>query len=283
MIVVRLQGGLGNQMFQYAAGRALAIRHQTELRLDTRSYRTDALRQYALDQLQIRAKPLSATATLALRARRRIADRCGIRGSTTFANERDCALYPGFEELPPDTCLDGHWQHEEYFVLIRDELRAELQPRAGFCANLTALLDRVRGGETVSVHIRGADYLDPREQTVHGALGAEYYTHAIDLLCQHVRAKLILYVFTDDEPAAKLVIPSGHNVVWLCRNEGRADATDLFLMSQCRHHIVANSSFSWWGAWLGEESGTLTIAPHQWYADPALNRHHPAPARWTRA
>ena len=113
MIVATLEGGLGNQMFQYAAGRALATRHDTELRLDASNYLFAPQRPYGLDQFGIRADVLSSSASLWLRARRRLASSLRLRGRLTFAAEPGSMLHPGFHDFPDHTCLCGYWQHEE--------------------------------------------------------------------------------------------------------------------------------------------------------------------------
>ncbi|MFN6978103.1 MAG: alpha-1,2-fucosyltransferase [Gemmobacter sp.] len=281
-IFVRLLGGLGNQMFQYAAARALAARHGTGVVWDGRAFRHYRLRPLLIDRLRVtgRAALPAEAARLApwRREMARLAHRAGLR--TRWHFERSLAHDPGFDDLPDGTALDGYFQSARYFAALRDRLRAEFAPRAAAAPHNAALLAALRGGPFASLHVRRGDYAaQAATMRVHGLCSPGYYRAALARLHAAVPGARIA-VFSDDIPWCRgaLDLPAGTIFV-----EGNADAPewDIALMAACRHHIIANSSFSWWGAWLGGPGG-LTIAPDPWFDDPALAGQGIVPEDWLR-
>lgn len=289
MIIVRLLGGLGNQMFQYACGRALALRTGHALVLESSLLDTQhptAARFYALDAFAIDARlatPADMAAPLSLldRVRRRLGRPVAAALPTLQEPHTHFApdLFPAhFDRL----CLVGYWQSEKYFADHADAIRRDFALRAAPAARLdAALLARLAAVESVSLHIRRGDYVDnPKTNAFHGVCPPDYYRRAAAHIAGQVHAPEF-FVFSDDpdwvRENLKLDFPL-HLV-----SDGRLqNYEELTLMSRCHHHIIANSSFSWWGAWLNARPGKIVCAPRTWFRDPALDTRDLVPPAWFR-
>lgn len=277
MVVVDLQGGLGNQLFQYAAVRAHASPLEPVLNL--RLLRRDTKRRFALGAYPIKAQIVDSSALRPPGRLRRWAALAGWRTGSlrqypfdapVYGEEDSCGCYDErvAAQLAP-VVLRGYFQSERYFSTIASALRQELTP---LCAPSPTCLQiehaiRDAGQVSVSVHVRRGDYAsDPKALAFHGLLGLDYYGPALALLCAQVAAPQ-LFVFTDDPGAATALLPPGLPAT-MVSGRGLSDVDELALMSTCHHHVIANSSFSWWGAWLGAPQG-MTIAPRRWFAQPS--------------
>lgn len=264
MIIARVEGGLGNQLFIYAAARALALRTGSELKLDIlNGYRGDVYgRRYRLDAFNIVA-PLASEAEVrryrvgsrSLYWRRKLNRRLPFSWRSLI-EER--SLYePRLLSFRPRSSvyLIGYWQREEYFRDQADAVRREFTLRAEPSAEDRALAERLRRPDTAILHVRRRDY--------EYRLPAEYYAAALRLLASRV-ARPVLFVFGDDLDWARRALPLPEGTQFVEHLGGGRDCEDLWLMSQCRHAIIANSSFSWWGAWLNPQSDRIVIAPAEW-------------------
>lgn len=268
-IVSSLIGGLGNQMFQYAAGRALADRERATLVLDTSPLRVKAdhtPRTYGLDAFRIQAEVDSVPADAL--ARMALLEEGGTAGRWPRRVHRQ-------------TRLAGHWQCEAFFSEIRPHLLRDFQlanPPSSYVAEIAR---KIRGSSVaVSVHFRRGDYVTlPAAARFHGTCSTEYYRTAIERLTHRLGGP-DLFVFSDDPRWVQdnAGLPEGSTIVDCDRS---TPAQDIWLMSLCRHHVIANSSFSWWGAWLGTSEG-ITIAPVRWFLDQDAPQSHIVPERWER-
>ena len=282
MIGVRLLGGLGNQMFQYAAARALAHRHGTGVLWDARDFRRYRLRPLLIDRLRVTGRAAAGAEAALFAAWRREGARLAARAGlpTRWHFERGLAYDPAFEALPDGTLLDGYFQSHRYFAAIRPALLAEFAPRAAPDAATAALLDAIASGPSVSVHVRRGDYAsNPATTAVHGLCAPAYYAAAL----ARVRAAdpaVRAFVFSDDPDWARANLPLPADAAFVTGNGARPE-WDIALMAACRHHIVANSSFSWWGAWLGDPAG-MTVAPDPWFDAPGLDGGGIALPGWLR-
>lgn len=274
VVGVDLQGGLGNQLFQYAVGRALSS--QAGPILNFALLRHDQKRRLALDAYAIKGTLLDSSRLEPPGALRRALARVGLRTGDLRHFPFDAPVYqeddskgcwdPQIPELKPPFLLRGYFQSERYFAAIGATLRAEFVPIRAAGQTYLQIAQGIRsaGNDSVSVHIRRGDYAsDPAVLAFHGILGGDYYATALGLLRTQVPAPH-LFVFSDDPDAAATMVPT-HGAVTMVSGRGLSDVDELSLMSLCRHHIIANSSFSWWGAWLGAAEG-VTIAPRQWFA-----------------
>jgi hypothetical protein len=269
-----LMGGCANQIFQYATGLALARRLGVELKLDVSWFETATPKPPRLYSMGL-FKGVDVRVVHSLLGK--------------IIREEGLSYQPAlFENAPRKCSLVGYWQCERYFFELRDELRERLLPREPLPAwsNATEQAILSTGQRSVFVHVRRTDIVD---NPYHGLLPMDYYREAAALLAARVPDP-VFFVFSDDpewcEANFKLpyhtIIPQNLDRT-VGRHLGRDDA-DLYLMRLCGHAITANSSYSWWGAWLGPDTrGGIVIAPKAWVG-PALNSNvrDIVPARWIR-
>ncbi|MGN6285707.1 MAG: alpha-1,2-fucosyltransferase [Afipia sp.] len=288
MIRVSLFGGLGNQMFQYAAGKALAKRHGVKLGFDLGGFRVDQLRSFLLDRLRVpetvRGGDEIPTSTepgsYFFRARRRqrveramaLIGLPRLRSSRNSYREPHFHFDPAFHSLGPDTELFGYFQSELYFGSIADDVRRHFEPREPLGTEARVAADRIARSELpVSVHVRRGDYVRAATAAVHGLLEANYYRKALAQIEDRVGRSPDLFVFSDDHAAAARVLDfvSPARVTYV---QGDPDRPweDMTLIASCHHHVIANSSFSWWGAWLNQSPDKIVIAPRSWFTQKGL-------------
>ena len=277
MIITQVIGGLGNQMFQYAAGRALSLKKNDWFALDTAGFE-----QYGLHQGFELERVFTAPVTIASEAdRRRVLgwrrstlvrralSRLPVKfaGGSSYVQEPHFHYWTGFEAVGPDSYLAGYWQSEKYFADVTPQIRADFTfctPLNGKNAELAQLIGNV---QAVSLHVRRGDYAnDPKTKSTHGLCSLDYYRKAIDYI-DAVVSNPVFFIFSDDISWVKdnLFVAFAHHFVE--HNKGAASYNDMRLMSLCRHHVIANSSFSWWGAWLNSSADKTVVAPKKWFAD----------------
>ncbi len=269
-VVVRLQGGLGNQLFQYAFGRAMAIRSGVDLVLDTVAGfpRDPYRRSYALAPLAVKCDTLpesrafaSPGGRLSVRLGRSLAQLVPL-GQRRYVYESDAACWdPAVSNLRIQrrTYFDGFWQHEEYFRDARDRLLEELSLRSPPADACRAVAERLSQPESVAIHVRCLRHVKagssdgPRLEIDPG-----YYDRAIALVTERIPDPKF-FVFSDDPAWARQHISCGRRCEYLAG--GWADHEELWLMSRCRGFIIGNSTFSWWAAWLAQATDLLVVAP----------------------
>lgn len=285
-VIVRLEGGLGNQLFQYAAARSLALATGRDLLLDTSAYREDPLRAYQLDHFAIAARPLRRGDVPWFRLRRsRLGAILPRRARMEIVREAFPARVPVWPAAPVDGAgtpyLIGYWQSERYFAPIADTIRREVRVNAAPEGCNARVLDEIAAGDAVAIHVRRGDYVsNPAATAYHGLCGLDYYRAAIRRLCESV-PQPHFFVFSDDLDWVRANLDTGHPTTFVGHNTD-TPWEDLRLMAACRHFIVANSSFSWWGAWLGEWPGKQVIAPARWFQADHGGEGEIVPAGWLR-
>jgi hypothetical protein len=288
VVVVRLMGGLGNQLFQYALGRRLAHGNAARLYLDASGYghpkKADpvlGVRVCGLSHFNIVGEILegaieAAARGIPLRRWRRKAGQSVRRlldlGKPYFLRHE--IIEPLEQRFRFDSrvrersfsgtiSVRGYWQSERYFSDIEGRLRAELTLQRAPTAQNADLAQRIGGTNAVGVHVRHGD----NANTVAAALGVlhrRYYDDAMGAIRGHV-SNPVYFVFSDDVAWARELLGSGSAITYVDHN-GPADShEDLRLMSMCKHHILANSTFGWWGAWLGKKEGQVVYAPSRYY------------------
>jgi hypothetical protein len=290
VVIVRLIGGLGNQMFQYAAGRALALHHRTVLKLDLSGFVSYPLRTYGLSHFNIQEEFATQQEVAHITG----VDRTGLRKRVFWRVQhllpyyRRCAfqedtLRPydaNIRRTPCDVYLDGYWQSEKYFADVADTVRREFQLREEPSAPSVDLAHHIQAVEAVSVHVRRGDYVsNPRTHQVHGVCGLDYYRRCIEYIERRTE-RPTFFIFSDDPAWTREHLRPEHPTVHVTHNGAARDYEDLWLMSQCGHHIMANSSFSWWGAWLGDHPGQRVVAPRRWFSHSAHNTRDLLPTDW---
>jgi len=182
-----------------------------------------------------------------------------------------------------DLYLSGYWQGFPYIDSIRTELQQEFQTASAISSAYQAYLQEINSTESVMVHIRRGDYVhSPAAAKIHGALPLSYYLKAIqELVAKKPNAHF--FIFSDDLPWAKQALPESIQKTFI-ENVPSSDAVaqELQLMFACKHHIIANSSLSWWGAWLKKDVAGLVYAPNRWINDSTLHLSSLLPAEWKR-
>lgn len=292
MIIVKLMGGLGNQMFQYALGRRLAYKHRTSLKLDLSWFETQTLRSYQLDTLKISATVASLNEVEKLKR----AKWAGLKGRVNQAIQRRLPYYrkrvvveqaPFFDPqivkyISRNAYLTGYWQSEKYFTSIAPLLREELKLKEQLSVDSQVWAEKISRVNSVSLHVRRGDYVDNSHTSkFHGTCSLTYYADAIDNL-RHSFPKMTTFVFSDDMNWARHNLGNHSLVEFVELNNINRDQEELMLMSLCDHHIIANSSYSWWGAWLGNCPGKIVVAPQKWFNDTTLETKDLIPETWIR-
>lgn len=262
MIIINLNSQLGNQMFQYALARKLQTMGR-QVKFDTRYYKQYP-KHYALDIFPVTVDVASGNEigkerderrTYPARLRRKL---FGKRKSIFSEVESRSLMYkPDILQLKHGY-VDGYWQSEKYFSDIRTIILKDFTfPPVNDTKN-RELIDRISEQTTVSIHIRRGDYANGFPM-----MTPQYYENAINYF-ESVYNEVCFLVFSNDMDWAKqnLQFSQGEFVDW---NTGKDSWKDMYLMTQCNHHIIANSSFSWWGAWLNQKENKEVIAPSVWF------------------
>lgn len=270
MIIVQVCGGLGNQLFQYAYARALQEKGNN-VRLASvfyTKYRTK--RVYSLDNFRIQMK----RAYWVEKTLSPIVDNdlpFKIRNNYIIEDLR-LEYNPKLLTLPGNCYIIGVFQNEKYFKEIELKLRDEIYPKKKIKIS-RQLKDILQNNNTVSVHIRRGDYTQ-----LNNALSAGYYSKAVDLIKNRI-ADPFFCVFSDDLEWVKQNLNFGKNVVFVNNNGNLEDFEELMVMSKCNHNIIANSTFSWWGAWLNQNPDKIVIGPKIWTK---RSRQNIMPPDWIR-
>lgn len=291
MIIVKLMGGLGNQMFQYATGSALAKRLNTQLVLDITGYDNmhpdDTPRHYELDCFALNTELASEEALSRVRPageqaglRDRLARQLSSKGPIFSYSEDPLQSPSQFKNLRNNTYLIGWWQDEAYFKSIRSQLAKEFKPlkRSAVCKKIEKEI--LATEESVSLHVRRGDYVSNKNANKHHGLAPlDYYKTSIQEFSQKMKNP-VFYIFSDDIAWCKKNIKA-KNIVFV--ENTAAGYEDMYLMSLCKHNIIANSSFSWWGAWLNTNEKKIVIAPKVWFQNTESNNATDiVPSEWKR-
>jgi hypothetical protein len=290
MVIVKLNGGLGNQMFQYAAGRRLSIFHRIPIKLDVTSYDYHKLRQYSLGAFRIEeafAAPSELTEAQGNSVENqgsgilRLIRRFGKRRRWSVVRENYLGPYnPGILNTTRDVYLDGYWQSERYFRDVQDVIKSEFTIQHELSSESRKMAALITNTDSVSIHVRRADYvLDPATHQTHGVCELEYYQMCVDLIKARI-AHPYFFVFSDDVSWCKENLRFDYPIAFVAHRSARGDHEDLKLMSLCKHNIIANSSFSWWGAWLNANKNKSILAPRRWLKDLRYDTRDLIPEDW---
>lgn len=267
MIITHIIGGLGNQMFQYAAGRYLADLHNTELKLDVTGFDDYKLRNLDLFNFAVRATIASEEEIAGLKPSHNLEKAFQYlrpKGSRTYYREKHFYFDEDFYKLGGNVYLKGYCQSEKYFVPLKENIRQDFTFKSETIADVKEYAANLRTQNSVSVHIRRGDISKEAKSLIyHGVLPIDYYQKAIQLI-QSKLPNPVFYFFSDDIKWVKENLPVP-GAVYVSGEITKNHIEDLYLMSQCRHNIIANSSFSWWGAWLNDNPEKIVIAPQKWF------------------
>jgi hypothetical protein len=294
MIIVNLIGGLGNQMFQYACGCALGRDTGVTVKVAT-----DMFDRYTLHNGPELSRVFSISVGVAgfedmrnllgrWRARPEVRrwlthDMLKVLRGHHFIVEQQFRYNEELQDIARrGVYLQGYWQSERYFEKHTDILRKEFAFTSIPAGRNADLAREIRQDLSVSLHIRRGDYAAcPKTLAFHGLCDPDYYLRAIEFMSRRL-PRFRLFAFSDDPQwVARKLRPSYPEMVVVKHNSGNRSPNDMQLMSMCDHHIIANSSFSWWGAWLNPDPNKIVIAPRKWFAN-APDTADLIPNNWIR-
>lgn len=266
MIIIKINGGLGNQLFQYAVGKRLAEKHQIELKFDISEYTDGYYRKYRLGNFNIEGKIASKEEINQFKKNnwQKILEKIKPYYKRTTIKYSGYGFDKNILKLGANVYLDGYWQNEKYFLDISDIIKQKFTLKNALSPIAQDLQKKTLNCNSVSIHIRRGDYITSSKfSKIYKLLPWDYYANAIKKISIEVSSP-IFFIFSDDIEWIKnnTAIPSPNIIV--SRNELN-DYEELFLMSSCRHNIIANSSFSWWGAWLNSNPNKIIIGPKAWF------------------
>lgn len=294
MIVVKLMGGLGNQMFQYAFARYLALKNNTSVKTDSSIYKThqwakdEAVRKFELDVFNVSAQEASKD-ELSFFKKGKLTKiyhygvlRLGIRSSKLYIREPYFHFFKRALKAKSFCYLDGYWQSEKYFSSIREVLLKDFTLKHELNPSSEEILQKIKACESVSVHVRKTDYIKGSVNSkIYGEITPQYYLQAMSKVKEKY-SNASFFVFSDDSEWFKKNISTDLPVTFVDFNRGDDSYQDLYLMSQCKHNIIANSSFSWWGAWLNTNAQKMVIAPQNWFQKGAHDGKDLIPKSWIK-
>lgn len=287
MIIVRLMGGLGNQMFQYALARHIAIKNDTEVLFDLTSFSSDVNRKYSLGVFNIKANIAEIEQIESFNEAKKYKKNwmkiknilCG--EYIPKIREKKFTFDKNILEKGNNIYLSGLWQSEKYFNDIFNIIQDDFQVKTPMNDVNLKVADEIRKEpNSVSIHIRRGDYLENDNNYI-GLCTLNYYYQAIEVL-QSKMQDLNLFIFSDDIKWAKENFVSQHSIRFINHNLEENAYEDMRLMSLCQHNIIANSTFSWWGAWLNDNPRKISIAPKRWFKSNKLDYKDIVPETWIK-
>jgi len=285
MIVTRLIGGLGNQMFQYAFGLHLADQTNQKLFLDISGFETYSLHALAIDHFAITAQRLPRSDQHRIPGRYRGESRLrqavgqltrpfrpGNKAPLKLRREKPFGFQPGYLSPQPNLYLDGYWQGEAFFPGMRTRLLEEFTLKNAVSSASAMVAAQMTDCESVAVHVRRGDYVtNPETGRIYRSLDAGYYRTCLNDLKQYA-PNVRVFLFSNDIDWCRQHLDVGIPFTPVTNNDASTAHEDLYLISQCRHAVVANSTFSWWGAFLGDhQTGRRVYYPDPWFNPGTLN------------
>lgn len=272
MVMVKIIGGLGNQMFQYAYAKALQQKGY-EVKIDISVFETYKLHGgYQLDKYNIDLESSTKDENYKFYKNTffyKVLRRFGMDFSRRI-KEKSLLFDKKLLEIDDNSYLDGYFQCEKYFKDIREVILKQFSIKNQEISNYTKEIKNkiLNSQNSCSLHIRRGDFVNSTNINIHGACDIKYYKKAIQYLEEKVE-NINYFIFSDDIEWVKENLAI-ENAIYIDSKEKRIPHEDIYLMSLCKNNIIANSSFSWWGAWLNQNEKKMVIAPKRWFADDKL-------------
>ena len=294
MIISRLSGGLGNQMFQYAAAKALALKFETELLIDATNFKVKkeklTPREFELsifekESFQLLSEERKKKLLLEnLPFLSKVKNKIFGRKSLKYFTEKGFQYNQEFSSISNDSYIIGYFQSEKYFKKFESAIRTSFTFPEKMSEENNSFCSEISTCNSISVHIRRGDYVKVSSNLKHhGICSLAYYQIAMREISQKVDQP-VFYFFSDDIKWVKENIKCDWPTRYVEHNTGEQSFEDMRLMSHCKHHVIANSSFSWWGAWLNPNKDKIVIVPKPWFNEPEREKEtiDLIPANWIR-
>jgi hypothetical protein len=312
MVISKISMGLGNQMFQYAAGKALSLHKKVPLKLDVSSYEGYPLRKFELDSLfSIRSEKVSKEEAAKYRisqpvksawnkffpnnkiyfyhlpyemsaVKRRVLQLSELispaHKKRTFI-EPQYHFNPNFFQAPDDVYLIGYWMSWRYFEKFDNQVRQDFTIRPELVVHLKNIEQEIRANNSVSIHIRRSDFTTSKNASLHGVIPISFYHGAIEEIASK-NPSSHFYVFSDDIAWVKENLTTKYPITFVSNEVTKTAFEDFYLMTVCKHNIIANSTFSWWAAYLNNNPRKTVIAPEKWYNQAPYNYKDVYPLSW---
>lgn len=294
MVITELTGGLGNQLFQYASSKALALHQNTELILDISSFYREELPELEVPRA-FEINHFSGVTEKTITTKDYGTNKA-YKGFTTSRLEKILPRHKrkiykepffhydkNFLNSRKEVLLKGVWQSEKYFAKYQSQLRNILTLKEESISKVKVLGNELRQQNSVSIHVRRGDYLRlPIILEWHGVMDVSHYENAIQLLQSKIAEPLKLYYFSDDPEWVEANLCATWPGEIISKNNQNTAIEDFYLMSQCRHNIIANSSFSWWAAWLNNNPEKIVVAPKKWFGNAPNDTKDLIPESWIK-
>ncbi len=285
VVFAKIRGGLGNQMFQYAMARAVAWRNRAQLKLDL----YDLSQEFNLGNFKIQA---SITSQVEL-AKWGLRDPNWSRLLPSFAKSRWQSRIPRYFEphyhfaaetqrLQTPIYVNGFWHSYKYFDDCSELIQTELTLSESTPNDVSIIANEIQNTTSVSLHVRRGDYISSDEyRTTYLECRPEYYARAIAHITERV-GRMQVFVFSDDIDWVRRNLTVSDSMTFVSKGGRGSPIYDMYLMSLCKHHVIANSSFSWWGAWLNPSPNKIVITPERWYYSSDWSTRDLIPPGWIR-
>ena len=293
MVIIRVVGGLGNQMFQYALGRALSIKLGVVFKLDLLSFDSQQIHNgFELDKVfncevdiaaQQDIKEILGWQSLSFINKFIFSPYFSRLRKSSIIIEPHYHYWEGINNILDNSYLVGYWQSEKYFKYIKEQINKDFTFKVPLDHKNRYYAKLIQKFNSVSIHVRRGDYMkNVKTYKTHGVCNNEYYDKALTNILKKVKNPHF-FIFSDDIKQAKSIIKKiDYPCYFVGNNQGIYSYNDMKLMSMCKHNIIANSSFSWWAAWLNLNSDKIVIAPKQYLADKSYNIKDLFPLEWIK-
>jgi len=281
MIIVQIIGGLGNQLFQYAFGRHLAILNNTDLKLDINAFNVYKLHNYGLNHFNIKENIATVKEIKQLKTNR-LCRKIGWTKSSHVIEGAGGAFQGHVLSLRGNYYFEGYWGTEKYFKAITPIIKNDLALKMELTAESRNIANQIVSSNSISIHVRRGDYVsNPENLKIYNILSPDYYKKVVEFMAKRV-SNPHFFVFSDDTTWVKENIKLDFPVSYVNHNKADKNYEDLHLMSLCKHNIIANSSFSWWGAWLNDHSDKIVVAPQKVFVTQKLTAKDSMPDGWIK-
>ncbi|GBG57986.1 alpha-1,2-fucosyltransferase [Sporomusaceae bacterium FL31] len=289
MIIVKLIGGLGNQLFQYSMARRISFISGEEIKLDLSEFKEYKLRVYELHNFNIieniatpdEIEKLAGCNSIYTKFFKKITSILPFN-KKTYVKEKSFCFDSEILSINKNAYLEGYWQSEKYFKDIEEIIRSEITIKSPLSGKNLQLAEKIENTNAIAIHIRRGDYAsNPLTNEYHGLCHINYYHEAISLLLKKIRDPQF-FVFSDDCEWSQQNLNLPYPTTFVNHNGSDYAYEDIRLMSLCKHNVIANSSFSWWGAWLNRNPQKMVIAPKQWFKKHEIDTSDLIPDKWIR-